>query len=531
MTSSATAPDRKYQVFISSTFRDLERERRLVLDAVIDRGHIPVALERYPAIDTPVSSVIASTISNSQIYIVLVGHRYGTIADHAAQKSFSEYEFDLAKASGLVIVPFVLDENELKDKRKVMKAELATLQAEETDLKPESSSAQWIHKRIDELRTELSNEASLIRFRATVGRERLQQIFKTGDDRLSGAIMRSLEIAERDAHERKILGWVKEPEKTELAEVLQALSGNELLVDTVKQLGGFEKVAPRFGDHAEDKEEAASFFATTYLPFLRRKKVSLFFESGSSVAHVAKELGDAMAGTISTNNVLAYLYLLLKYRIPCSLFPWGPPELHYGATFGILDDRYPKEPKPEFPPKPLDTFAKETTQIFQGDPYSPSRWVSPKDASPEKEAGLLLCALSGLQLSETYETIPPRATIADCQGPHVGSFKNKLFKRFLYATGLPLAIFMHADKVDCPIDIAKCHFVLDSELPWSRFREEFPLALCVGCRSSDMARYLAIFRAQGFEILESRGVGANKAFIARNQRFIDSFEVPIGFNG
>lgn len=35
--------ERKYQVFISSTFGDLADQRRMVLDAVIDRGHMPVA--------------------------------------------------------------------------------------------------------------------------------------------------------------------------------------------------------------------------------------------------------------------------------------------------------------------------------------------------------------------------------------------------------------------------------------------------------------------------------------------------------
>ena len=37
--------DVKYQVFLSSTFRDLEIERRIVIEQVLNLGHIPVGME------------------------------------------------------------------------------------------------------------------------------------------------------------------------------------------------------------------------------------------------------------------------------------------------------------------------------------------------------------------------------------------------------------------------------------------------------------------------------------------------------
>jgi hypothetical protein len=43
--------DKKYQIFISSTFTDLVEERQLALKAILDLGHIPSGMEAFPAID------------------------------------------------------------------------------------------------------------------------------------------------------------------------------------------------------------------------------------------------------------------------------------------------------------------------------------------------------------------------------------------------------------------------------------------------------------------------------------------------
>ncbi|NEJ82061.1 DUF4062 domain-containing protein [Rhizobium leguminosarum] len=41
--------DKRYQIFISSTFKDLEEERRAVQDAIISMGDFPVQMESLPA--------------------------------------------------------------------------------------------------------------------------------------------------------------------------------------------------------------------------------------------------------------------------------------------------------------------------------------------------------------------------------------------------------------------------------------------------------------------------------------------------
>ena len=43
--------EKRYQVFISSTFRDLVQERQEVLKAVLEIDHMPAGMELFPASD------------------------------------------------------------------------------------------------------------------------------------------------------------------------------------------------------------------------------------------------------------------------------------------------------------------------------------------------------------------------------------------------------------------------------------------------------------------------------------------------
>jgi hypothetical protein len=40
---------KKFQIFVSSTFVDLEDERRAVIEAILDLGHIPIGMEAFQA--------------------------------------------------------------------------------------------------------------------------------------------------------------------------------------------------------------------------------------------------------------------------------------------------------------------------------------------------------------------------------------------------------------------------------------------------------------------------------------------------
>ena len=86
--------EKRYQVFISSTFRDLLRERQAVLKAVLEFDHMPAGMELFPASDDAAWQLITDVIDASDYYVVIIGGRYGSLDD--AGIGYTEKEYDYA---------------------------------------------------------------------------------------------------------------------------------------------------------------------------------------------------------------------------------------------------------------------------------------------------------------------------------------------------------------------------------------------------------------------------------------------------
>jgi hypothetical protein len=97
----------KYQVFVSSTFSDLEAERGLVIKAILEMGHIPVGMEMFSAADEEQWNIIKKQIDQSDYYVVILAHRYGTC--DSAGLSFTEKEYDYALSQKMPTLGFVLE--------------------------------------------------------------------------------------------------------------------------------------------------------------------------------------------------------------------------------------------------------------------------------------------------------------------------------------------------------------------------------------------------------------------------------------
>ena len=69
----------KYQIFISSTFEDLKEARDNVMKAVLTMGHIPLGMEMFVADGNDQWVTIQKTIDECDYFIVIIGHRYGTL--------------------------------------------------------------------------------------------------------------------------------------------------------------------------------------------------------------------------------------------------------------------------------------------------------------------------------------------------------------------------------------------------------------------------------------------------------------------
>ncbi|WP_010196629.1 DUF4062 domain-containing protein [Psychrobacter sp. PAMC 21119] len=100
--------NKKYQIFISSTYVDLVEPRSKVIEAILKLYHFPIGMEMFSAADDEQWQIIEETIDSSDFYIILVGNRYGSLTKEGI--SFTEKEYDYAKKIGVPILTFVKDE-------------------------------------------------------------------------------------------------------------------------------------------------------------------------------------------------------------------------------------------------------------------------------------------------------------------------------------------------------------------------------------------------------------------------------------
>jgi hypothetical protein len=101
--------DRKYQIFLSSTYQDLRDEREQVIKAILEMGHIPVGMEMFSASDEEQWAIIKRQIDQSDYYVVLVAHRYGSTGKEGS--SYTEMEYDYAVEAGIPVLGFIIDDS------------------------------------------------------------------------------------------------------------------------------------------------------------------------------------------------------------------------------------------------------------------------------------------------------------------------------------------------------------------------------------------------------------------------------------
>ena len=85
--------EKRYQVFISSTFTDLQVERQAVLRSILELNHIPAGMELFPAADDTAWRLIQDVIIASDYYVLIIGGRYGSLDKEGLGFTEREYEF------------------------------------------------------------------------------------------------------------------------------------------------------------------------------------------------------------------------------------------------------------------------------------------------------------------------------------------------------------------------------------------------------------------------------------------------------
>lgn len=97
--------EKRYQVFVSSTYADLKDERQQVLQTLMEMDCIPSGMEMFPATDEEQWEFIKKVIDDCDYYLLIIGGRYGSLSDDGI--SYTEKEYQYAVDKGIKVIAFL----------------------------------------------------------------------------------------------------------------------------------------------------------------------------------------------------------------------------------------------------------------------------------------------------------------------------------------------------------------------------------------------------------------------------------------
>ncbi len=205
--------DKRYQVFVSSTYADLREERSKVIQALMEMDCIPSGMELFPAADEEQWRFIQRVIDDCDYYLLIIGGRYGSTTPEGI--SYTEKEYDYARERGLKILAFI---------------------RETIDDLPEAKTD-----------SDAESRARLLEFRKSVATGRLVKHWNLASD-LPGLVALSLQ---KTIKTYPAVGWIRANEARtpeELRELNELRKQNEVLRGRVRELES--QYAPRIDDIA-----------------------------------------------------------------------------------------------------------------------------------------------------------------------------------------------------------------------------------------------------------------------------------------
>lgn len=180
--------EKRYQVFVSSTFTDLVAERQAVVSALIESDCFPAGMEAFAASDESQWEMIKKYIDESDYYIVLSAGKYGSI-DTDTNISFTEKEYRYAISTGKPVAAFI-------------HSDLSILAAKHTE-------------------SSLDGKKMLEQFHQELKKSKVVKFWSSKDELKSQIILSMLRLK----RERPTVGWVR-ADKVATTEILEDI--NEL---------------------------------------------------------------------------------------------------------------------------------------------------------------------------------------------------------------------------------------------------------------------------------------------------------------
>lgn len=108
---------KRLQVFVSSTYTDLIQERQAAVEAILTAGHFPAGMELFTAGDESQMDAIKQWIDESDIYLLILGGRYGSIEPKSG-KSYTHLEYEYALLQEKPLFACVLTDEFIDEKVK-----------------------------------------------------------------------------------------------------------------------------------------------------------------------------------------------------------------------------------------------------------------------------------------------------------------------------------------------------------------------------------------------------------------------------
>lgn len=109
---------RKFQIFVSSTYKDLIVERQAAVSAILKAGHIPAGMELFTSGDVSQMDTIKNWIDESDVYLLIFGGRYGSI-EPTSGVSYTELEYDYAVMKNKPHFSIVITDEYLDEKTRL----------------------------------------------------------------------------------------------------------------------------------------------------------------------------------------------------------------------------------------------------------------------------------------------------------------------------------------------------------------------------------------------------------------------------
>lgn len=102
---------KKYQVFVSSTYEDLKDERKEAFQAILEAKCIPSGMELFPASNKTQWDFITKVIDECDFYLLILAGKYGSTFKNAQGKElgYTEAEYNYAVDIGKPIIALIYD--------------------------------------------------------------------------------------------------------------------------------------------------------------------------------------------------------------------------------------------------------------------------------------------------------------------------------------------------------------------------------------------------------------------------------------